>query len=187
MIGRADIASTRMMLLINDLLDIEKIKSGMMKLEMSHVFVSELFEMAAGTVIGLLDDKSINLVRREADIEVLVDPDRMTQVLVNLISNAIKFSPQGSEIILSAEQNGGVEICVSDSGTGIPRDMLDKIFDRFQQVKVSDSKKLGGSGLGLAICKAIVELHGGTIWAESQNGKGSTFKIQLPIKRRESS
>jgi PAS domain S-box-containing protein len=181
MLGRADVASTRMMLLINDLLDIEKIKAGMMQLKLSKILSCELFELSSQTLAGLLAEKSIELVSDGSEIEVLVDPDRIVQVLVNLVSNAIKFSSAGARIELSARIDGSaVEFSVRDHGRGIPPEMLDSIFDRFQQVQDSDSRQKGGSGLGLSICRALVELHAGRIWAENSPGQGSTFKFVVP-------
>jgi signal transduction histidine kinase len=111
-----------------------------------------------------------------------VDEDRILQTLGNLISNAIKFSPAGSEITLRARVQSATEaiISVEDRGRGIPPEKLDIIFERFQQVDASDSRDMGGTGLGLAICRNIVRQHGGRIWAESVPGKGSTFFFTVP-------
>ena len=111
-----------------------------------------------------------------------VDEDRILQTLGNLISNAIKFSPAGSEITLRARTQSATEAIVSveDHGRGIPPEKLDIIFERFQQVDASDSRDMGGTGLGLAICRNIVRQHGGRIWAESVMGKGSTFYFTVP-------
>ncbi len=181
MLKRVGVATTRMMLLINDLLDIEKIKTGMMRMECSLILVNELYELCSHTVEGLLAEKSIELVTDDSTLEVFADPDRIAQVLVNLVSNAVKFSKQGAKIELSAVVSGEyVEVSVRDFGRGIPSNMLSSIFDRFQQVEDADAREKGGSGLGLAICKAIVELHGGKIWAESVESQGSTFKFLVP-------
>lgn len=181
MLSRIDTATTRMMLLINDLLDIEKIKSGSMQLSYSQVLASDLFSVCSDTVSALVSEKQIQLNSGEDDVELSADPDRIVQVLVNLVSNAIKFSTRGGTITLTAADIGEeVEFQIADNGRGIPEEMLEKIFDRFQQVKESDAKVKGGSGLGLAICKSLVELHGGRIWVESTEGAGSTFKFTLP-------
>ena len=181
MLNRVGVATTRMMLLINDLLDIEKIKTGMMRMECSIVMVSDLYELCSHTVEGLLAEKSITLNTDDSELEVYADADRIAQVLVNLVSNAVKFSPHNSKIDLSANLSGDfVEISVRDSGRGIPSHMLTSVFERFQQVESADSRERGGSGLGLAICKAIVEMHGGKIWVESVESEGSTFKFLVP-------
>jgi signal transduction histidine kinase len=111
-----------------------------------------------------------------------IDEDRILQTLGNLIGNAIKFSPRGSDIILRAQSLTAAEavLSVEDQGRGIPQEKLDIIFERFQQVDASDSRDMGGAGLGLAICRNIVRQHGGRIWAESTVGKGSTFFFTVP-------
>lgn len=189
MLTHIETSSTRMMLLINDLLDIDKIESGCLKLSCSKVFATELFAQAIETTHVLAYEKEIVLVDKASeiveagfvDIELEVDPDRIIQVLVNLISNAIKFSPRQSKIELFAFERGeAIEFDVKDSGRGIPQEMLTRIFERFLQVERSDWQVQGGSGLGLVICKSIVELHGGKIWVESEPGAGSVFKFVLP-------
>ena len=121
------------------------------------------------------------------DVVVWCDPDRVLQMLTNLISNAIKFSPEAStipsEIKLSASSAMPDEalIEVQDHGRGIPSDKLQTIFDRFKQVDASDSRTMGGTGLGLAICRSIIAQHGGHIWASSTVGEGSTFHFTLPM------
>ena len=121
-------------------------------------------------------------LRVEATSELLrADPDRIVQVLVNLLGNAIKFSPADTEVQLDAERRAEkLWFRVRDQGRGIPPDKIDSIFGRFQQVDSSDSREKGGTGLGLAICRSIVEQHGGQIWAHSIPGEGSTFVFTLP-------
>ena len=112
------------------------------------------------------------------------DPDRLLQVVTNLISNAVKFSPKNSSISIALSSDAhGVTLSVVDPGRGIPADQLETIFDRFQQVDSSDSRQKGGTGLGLAICKAIVQQHAGRIWAERNPDGGSTFRVHLPFKQ----
>jgi signal transduction histidine kinase len=111
-----------------------------------------------------------------------LDPGRIVQALVNLLGNAIKFSPRGGRVDFAAERNGSsVVFRIKDEGRGIPKDKLETIFERFQQVDASDAREKGGTGLGLAICRSIVQQHGGRVWAESELGKGSTFYMQLPL------
>jgi signal transduction histidine kinase len=110
------------------------------------------------------------------------DADRVQQTLVNLLGNAIKFSPAGSTVTVSAHTNGSeAVISVRDTGRGIPSDKLSTIFERFEQVDSSDARQKGGSGLGLAISRSIVQQHGGRIWVESTLGEGSTFRFTLPL------
>jgi signal transduction histidine kinase len=110
------------------------------------------------------------------------DAHGLAQVLTNLIGNAVKFSPRGAAVAVTAEVLGGsVRVTVRDQGRGIPADKLGSVFERFEQVEVRDAKEKGGAGLGLAICRAIVEQHGGRIWAESAGaGCGSAFHFTLP-------
>ena len=117
-------------------------------------------------------------------VNVWADSDRILQALSNLISNAIKFSPAGSEIHLTARNLDGNEalIEVRDQGPGIPADKIEHIFDRFHQVDASDSRAKGGTGLGLAICRSIIAHHGGRIWATSTPNQGTTFHFTLPTK-----
>lgn len=181
LVERADNASLTMLTLMSDLLDLEKIKAGMLDLARSQVGVQAVFEQCRQVVSGLSDKKSVTVDIRPTDIVFNVDPDRLVQVLVNLTSNAIKFSPANSSVVLAAESNEeSVVVHVIDRGRGIPEHWIDTVFNRFAQVKAGDATVQGGTGLGLAICKALVELHGGTIWVESTEGQGSTFSFQIP-------
>jgi signal transduction histidine kinase len=125
----------------------------------------------------------IKFVVDPAAAMVNADPDRTLQVLNELVSNAIKFSPPETTIRLSTKPVGEDEVCliVEDQGRGIAPEKLERIFDRFQQGDASDSRALGGTGLGLALCRSIVEQHGGRIWVESNAGQGSRFLFTLPV------
>jgi signal transduction histidine kinase len=112
----------------------------------------------------------------------LGDEQRLTQVLLNLVGNAIKFTDTGEVRVTAKSVNGHFNVTVADTGPGIPADHCDKIFEQFHQVDSSNSKAKGGTGLGLAIAKQIVEMHGGRIWVESTLGKGSTFQMELPTR-----
>lgn len=181
MCSAADQSALRMLALINDLLDIEKIKAGMMQLTCGDVQLSSIFIQSANSVAALAEGQNVGLELLPTDLYVHVDHDRIVQVLVNLISNAIKFSPAQSKITVRAESNAGmIEVFVQDEGRGIPQDMLDSVFERFQQVEKTDAMQKGGTGLGLAICKEIVMLHGGSIRVRSQIGQGSIFSFTLP-------
>ncbi len=181
MCSAADQSAARMLALINDLLDIEKIKAGMMQLNLEDTSLSSIFEQSSHSVSGFAEAQKVSLDIQPADLFVHADHDRIVQVLVNLISNAVKFSPPQSTIVVSAEPKGSmIEVKVRDQGRGIPPDMLKTVFERFQQVQRSDATQKGGTGLGLAICKEIVIFHGGSIRIESEVGKGSTFAFSLP-------
>lgn len=169
----------RMVALINDLLDIEKIKSGMMQLEIDTVSLNRCFSNCQAASLGLAEEMSVKLDFEPTDITVAADEQRLDRVLSNLVANAIKYSPKGGTVkVTAAQQRNSVAVRVEDQGPGIPPDMLEAVFERFQQVGGS-SKSKGGSGLGLTICKAIVEMHGGKIWVESR-GQGSSFIFTLP-------
>jgi PAS domain S-box-containing protein len=171
---------TRLIGLINDILDLERLDTGKMEIYPTVVDVATLFTHAADAVRSFAQQEGIRIVSEPGETMVSVDPDRMVQVLVNLLSNAIKFSEPDSDVQMSAERSDSqVLISVQDHGRGIPEDFIGSIFDRFQQVESSDARTKGGSGLGLAICRAIVERHGGTIDVASEEGKGSTFMIRI--------
>jgi signal transduction histidine kinase len=171
----------RMIALINDLLEIEKTNAGVLDLHQSEASLASIFEDTRQAVLTLASEHDVRIEIGKTDIVVNVDADQIIRVMINLVSNAIKFSPKHSTITVSAEStNGDARISVMDSGRGIPEHFLATVFTAFQQVKDSDAREKGGSGLGLAICKAIVELHGGTIGVESDEGKGSHFFFTLP-------
>jgi len=181
LVERADRSSLAMLTLISDLLDLEKIKAGMLELDKSPLKLQEIFQQCSQVVSGLNEKKSIVLSIEPTDIVLNADPDRLVRVLVNLTANAIKFSPDKALVILRADEEGDT-VCVHivDHGRGIPAHMTESVFSRFTQVEGADATRQGGTGLGLAICKALVELHGGTIWVESEVSKGSTFSFRIP-------
>ncbi len=171
--------------LINSLIDVERMDSAKLQVHASPTELLPLLEAAVQAVRSLATNKGIALecTKVDPDIEVNADGDRVIQVLINLVSNALKFSPRDTTIRLIANFNGdgNVEIQVSDQGRGIPAADLDSVFERFKQVKEIDATKHKGSGLGLAICKSIVEAHGGSIGVRSVEGEGTTFWFTLPL------
>ena len=174
----------RLVRLINDMLDIERMHSGALTMERIDCDAGELLEQAIETMRPMATEAGITILSLARPAPLYADPDRMLQTFSNLISNAIKFSPSGSTV--TVESRVGAEevlIRVSDEGRGIPADRLEKVFERFEQVDASDAREKGGTGLGLAICAGIVEQHGGRIWAESVLGQGATFSIALPAAR----
>ncbi|HET7229259.1 MAG TPA: ATP-binding protein [Longimicrobium sp.] len=172
----------RLIRLINDILDIERIESGKVAMEPGPVNVAELVQGAAEVMLPMAERAGVELYVWAEPMRLIADADRILQVLTNLVSNAIKFSPQGTAVQLTVEPEGGEAVFrVADQGRGIPHDRLESIFERFQQVDSSDSRQKGGTGLGLAICRSIVGQHGGRIWAESEPGQGSTFIFTLPL------
>ena len=181
-IGNTD----RLVRLVNDILDLERIGSGKAELHSTMVSMDELMRRCAALLQTAAQKNNVRLVVEANGVNVYADPDRILQTLTNLISNAIKFSPQAStvpsEVRLTANYISADEalIEISDQGRGIPEDKLQLIFERFKQVDASDSRAMGGTGLGLAICRSIVQQHGGAIWATSKVGEGSVFHFTLP-------
>lgn len=188
----------RLVRLVNDILDLERLESGKVRLEKGPLNVSNLVETAIAQMQDMAKLAEITLEAHPANLQIYADGDRLLQILTNLLSNAIKFSPPASTIWLDirpitpedrldckhlASLNGwpALLFCVRDQGRGIPIDKLESIFDRFQQVDASDSREKGGTGLGLAICRSIVRQHGGEIWVESTLGQGSTFYFTIPV------
>jgi two-component system, OmpR family, sensor histidine kinase VicK len=176
--------SDRLVRLVNDILDLERISSGKTELHSTMCSAEDLLRRAAGLQQARAPRPNIRIFFAANGVNVWADPDRTLQTLSNLLSNAIKFSPAGSEIHLTARylDDGEALIEVSDQGSGIPADKLEHIFDRFRQGDASDSRAMGGTGLGLAICRSIVNQHGGRIWATSVEGQGTTFHFTLPTK-----
>lgn len=167
--------------LVTDILDLERLKSGTLTLAPQICQTADLIQQALQIVLPLAVEAKIDLVVNATEAPIWIDRDHIIQTLTNLLSNAIKFSPPGSTVWLSAQQQGDQTMFqVKDQGRGIPADKLEIIFERFQQVDASDSRRRGGTGLGLAICRSIVQQNGGQIWAESVEGVGSTFYFTLP-------
>lgn len=174
--------------LINDVLDLAKIEAGKMELAYDEVNIPETIEGVLPTIAGVLKEKSIELITHIApDIPVVrADPIRVRQVLINLLSNAAKFTEEGSitvEAYVQPSPSGGREVYISvtDTGPGIAPEDQEKLFKSFSQVDASPTRKTGGTGLGLAISRQLVELHGGRIGVESEVGKGSKFYFTLPL------
>jgi signal transduction histidine kinase len=172
----------RLINLVNDLLDLDKIESGQLKLYLEIVPLYELVNNSADAVEALLSEKELHLeVDVDQSLQAYTDRERSIQTLVNLLSNAIKFSQAGSTIQVKAKKRGeDVLIGVIDQGRGIPSDRLHTVFERFRQIKMEDGARGTGTGLGLAICKSIVELNRGKIGVDSVEGTGSTFWFSLP-------
>ncbi len=174
--------ANRLIRLINDLLDIEKMEAGKFVLDKSDFKVVELINTSLAAVAQLAEQRNIKLESSSVDATLYADRDRLCQVLINLLSNAIKFSPVAGLIRVNVSATShSIEFHITDQGRGIPEELRLKIFDRFVQVEKADASERGGSGLGLAIARAIVEQHGGTIGVESLPGKGSTFYFEIPL------
>ncbi len=181
--------TNRLVRLVNDILDIERIKLGKVTLKRQTYDLAKLIDQAVDEMRAIADKKEIYITISSVSVELWVDPDRIIQTLANLLSNAIKFSPRRSVVKVEANLEPKTEkphpesvlIAVHDQGKGIPEDKLEAIFDQFEQLNVLDDEHQGGTGLGLAICRSIVEKHSGKIWAESILNQGSPFFFTLPI------
>jgi two-component system sensor histidine kinase/response regulator len=177
----------RLSRLINDLLDLSRIESGRVEVRSTTLTLTALAEEVAEHLKSLAAEKLIRIEVPSADPKVTVwaDRDKVTQVLMNLIGNAVKFTPQNGKVTVATEKNGDdyVQISIDDTGPGILPEEKNKIFSKFYQFADVDKQKPKGSGLGLAISKALVEMHGGRIWVESEVGKGSTFYFTLPARQ----
>ncbi len=177
----ADRNGERMMRLINDLLDVEKMSAGMLQVTIEDVCLDEVFENVKESTAAWIEEHGIKLALEDTGLFVKADGEKLERVVFNLVANAIKFSPTGGTISISArEVDKDVEVTVADEGRGIPADQLESIFERFNQAHVGDGKEHGGSGLGLTICRSLIKLQSGRVWATSELGKGSQFHFTLP-------
>jgi len=177
-IGNCD----RLVRLVNDILDFDKVEKGVMQLQRAVIPVIDLLRRASDVEHEAATKAQISFRVEPTPLTIYADNDLILQVLTELVTNAIKFSPPQTIVKLAAVASGPDEVCVSveDQGRGISREKMDIIFERFQQGDASDSRALGGTGLGLAICRRVVQQHGGRIWVESEVGKGSKFLFTLP-------
>lgn len=176
--------ASRLRRLVNDLLDLSKIEAGMMKLHREAVSPRFLVEAVLEQLITVAAQAAVVFRNQVSPLlpDLYCDVHRIEHVLINLISNAIKFTPHGGQVTISAQTTDrSIVFCVADTGSGIPPDALPRIFDKFYQVHTNTETGLKGTGLGLAIVKHLVELHGGDVYVESEVGKGSHFYFRLPL------
>ncbi len=168
--------------LVQDLLELERLESGMLVLQLENAALAPIVDIAIDSVMQTASELQINIQKDCPPISVYVDQKRICQILINLLNNAIKFMPRKGTIKIEAlETNGMAYVSVADTGRGIPPHMLHAIFDRFKQVEAGDASLSKGVGLGLSICKLLVESHGGTITCESEEGKGTKFTFSCPV------
>jgi PAS domain S-box-containing protein len=183
LVGIAHANCQRLVRLINDILDVEKIESGKMKFELAPLTLAEVAARSIDAVRGYADQLGVTLrLEADDDIDIRGDIDRLVQVGANLISNAIKFSKTGDAVEIRAARWGRLaRITVQDHGPGVPEEFRGRIFSKFAQADSSDTRQRGGTGLGLVIAKEITERHGGRLWFDSVLGQGSAFHIDLPL------
>ncbi len=171
--------------LTNDVFDLSKIEMGGLVLYPENVCLSEFLQQNYNTALGLPWPESVRLdITAPPDLPCIeIDPVRISQVLLNLFTNALKFTSVGSVTLYATNdpESGEVVIGVGDTGGGIDPEQLDRLFQRFQQIDRDEARRRVGTGLGLAICRELVELHGGRIWVENHPGKGADFKFVLPV------
>jgi len=176
----------RLMLLINDILDLSKIEAGKMEIRNEDVLLEELIEEAENSIIPLVQKKKIIFeIIRDTNTHIIINTDRgrVIQVLINLLGNAVKFTDEGSVTLRVSASEQKLDFRVIDTGIGIPDKDQKLIFEEFRQVDGSTTRKYGGTGLGLTICRKITELLGGSLSVESEVGKGSNFKFVIPLKQ----
>jgi signal transduction histidine kinase/CheY-like chemotaxis protein len=168
--------------LINDILDLSKVEAGQMDLRIEDVMVDESVRLVLGTVAPLARTKNIALDNDLAPgLQLLADPAKLKQMLLNLVSNAIKFTPNGGRVTIHARETASwIEIAITDTGIGIAQSDMGRLFTEFQQLDAGPGREQEGTGLGLALTKRFAELHGGHVVVESEPGKGSTFILKLP-------
>ncbi|NQV79556.1 MAG: HAMP domain-containing histidine kinase, partial [Alphaproteobacteria bacterium] len=174
----------RLVRLIGDILDIQKIEAGRIAGQRVGIVVAELLATAADANRGMAEREghTIEIMGGDLETEILGDMDQLMQVMSNLLSNAIKFSPQKGKIEIASRRDGDlVTISVSDEGPGVPPEYRDKIFEKFVQVEASDARRRGGTGLGLSICRSLVEYHGGTLGYADRPEGGAKFCVHLPV------
>lgn len=177
----AEKSTIRLIGLVNEILDVERIGSGNIHIAPEAIKLQDVVDLSIDSVVSLARNKQVEIVKTETTEFIYADKNRIVQVLVNLLTNAIKFSDPASRIELKVESGPQlVHICVKDFGRGIPETQQELIFERFYQVAKADATEKGGTGLGLAICKAIVLAHGGQISVESDGHTGSTFRFSVP-------
>jgi signal transduction histidine kinase len=181
---RIQINGTHLLGLINDVLDLSKIEAGELTLALEDYSLRNVVDTVVASAGSLAESKGLALVSDIPDDlpRGLGDERRLTQVVLNIVSNAIKFTDQGSVTISASAAKGLFEIAVKDTGPGIAAEDQARIFEAFQQVDNSNTRKKGGTGLGLSISKRLTQLHGGTIEVESALGAGSTFYVRLPVR-----
>jgi signal transduction histidine kinase len=176
----------RLLTLVNNLLDISRLEDGRLMIRSEVLSVTMAIDRALAVVKPMADKKHILITVDVPDIlpNIYGDPRRVDQILVNLLDNAVKYTPDTGSVVLSIQEDeraGLVQIGVADTGIGIPEGLLPDIFDRFVRAEHAEKAHIVGSGLGLSIVKGLVEAHGGKIWVESEEGQGTTFTFTLPV------
>jgi two-component system phosphate regulon sensor histidine kinase PhoR len=183
-IAKIEVETGHLIQMVNELLDLSKIESGTAALLLDDVDLVDVAQANTERLRPFAERQGLRLALELPDhvTPVRGDEDRLGQVLINLLHNAVKFSPNGGEIVVGVrEGDGEVVVWVRDPGIGVPRADLARIFERFYKVDRARVRGRGGTGLGLSIARHVVEMHGGRIWVESEEGEGSTFSFAIPV------
>lgn len=183
LLAAAHRSANRLLALVNDLLDLEKVGSGDLSVERRECDLGAVLTRTADTVRPIAGDAGVTLKIPRVSVSLFADPDRLAQVLINLLANAIRFSPRGGAVVVTVEPHGNhVHVIIDDQGPGVPVPFRETIFEPFKQVQGSAAHKKGGTGLGLAIAQAIVKEHGGWITVGDAPGGGARFTVGLPAR-----
>jgi signal transduction histidine kinase len=175
-------AGQRLKGMIEDMLDLDRMEAGMLNLRRERLDLNALVGEAVAQIRPITSRHAFRLQLDDAMPPLMADRDKLVQVVTNLVSNAIKYSPDGGEIrVVTAREARHARVSVIDQGMGIPPDALDRVFERFTRVETGQTRSIQGTGLGLPIVRQLVRLHGGRVWAASQLGRGSTFHVTLPF------
>lgn len=182
LLGAAHRSANRLLALVNDLLDLEKVGSGDLSVKKKDCELASVLERAADTLNAIAGNVGVTLKIGSTDVRMHGDPERLAQVVINLLANAVRFSPKGGTVSVTVEPHGNhVHVMIDDQGPGVPESFRETIFEPFKQVEGSAAHKKGGTGLGLAISHAIVKEHGGWILVSDAPGGGARFTIGLPV------
>jgi signal transduction histidine kinase len=169
--------------MINEMLDLDRMEAGKIRIQPKPVDVNSLVREVVDRARASSNNHNLRTELDGALPIINADPDRLIQVISNLVTNAVKYSPDGGEVSVGTHaEDGHVHVAVRDHGLGIAPENIDKMFERYERFESTKTNKVVGTGLGLAICKQIIELHGGRIWVESKLGEGSTFEFTVPVR-----
>ncbi len=174
--------SQRLNRMINEMLDLDRMEAGKIRIQPKPVALNLLVSAAVDRARASSNNHDVRIELDDALPIINADPDRLIQVISNLLTNAVKYSPEGGEVTVGTHaENGQVNVAVRDQGVGIAPENMGKVFARYERFESTKTNTVIGTGLGLAICKQIIELHGGRIWVESKLGEGSTFQFTVPV------
>ena len=182
MMTKLENSGEHLLFLVNEILDFAKMEASGLTLDSETIDIADIIAIATDQIRPMAEQKNLEMIVEPENCTVHVDKKRVQQVLMNLLGNAVKFTPEGSITVSCTRSADAIDIHVTDTGFGMPADQVEKVFEPFHQVDASNKRGIGGTGLGLAISREITEAHGGTLTATSTEGEGSTFTLRLPLK-----